>query len=194
MPDIIWSWHVHIQIHENLIVILPYTVYTVKLRCTDILIHAFVCLLQVIMHFLCGCLGIYASPGQNYKEIGFLLVLGKICMSKKRIKRIDPQNNAQAGPECSQHALHIKHIHLYCTATESFENENNFFAEKELGAIFGSLFSLHQLPANCFWWQKLLKLNYYRIKPSPAFDCVYDKWLIMVISEIEHWVLLCAPN
>lgn len=53
-------------------------------------------------------------------------------MSKKRIKRIDPQNDAQAGAECSQHTLHIKHIHLYHMVTESYANENDFLAEREL--------------------------------------------------------------
>lgn len=35
-------------------------------------------------------------------------------------------------------------------------------------------------------------MNFYRIKPSPVCDSVYDKWLIMVISKIAHWALFCA--
>lgn len=61
-------------------------------------------------------------------------------MSKKKIKRIDQQNKAEAGQKATQHALHIKHIHLYCMVTESFANENDFFAVKELWAISGSQF------------------------------------------------------
>lgn len=48
-------------------------------------------------------------------------------MSKKRVKRIDPQNSAQAGPEGTQRALHIKHFYLYCMEPESLAIENNFF-------------------------------------------------------------------
>lgn len=108
--------------------------------------YLFVCLLSV--NACSVCLGEYASPGQNYKEIGFLLVLDKICMSKKRIKRIDPQNNAQAGPEGTQHALHIKHIHLYCMVTESFANENHLFAERNCEPLLAHCFpSIRSLPS-----------------------------------------------
>lgn len=100
------------------------------------------------------CLCVYTSPGQNYKESGFLLVLGKICMSKKRIKRINLQNNSQVGPEFSQDALHIKHIHFVLYGNWKFKPESNFCAEKELWSVFGPQFSLHQLPANCFGWRK----------------------------------------
>lgn len=132
------------------------------------------------------CLGVCSSPGQNYKEIGFLLVLDEICMSKKKIKRIDQQNKAEAGQKATQHALHIKHIHLYCMVTESFTNMNDFFAVKELWAIFGFTVHLPSVSSGESF------LNYHIIKPFPVFDSVYDKWLIMVISEIEHWALLCT--
>lgn len=78
------------------------------------------------------CLGVYLSPGQNHKEIGFLLVLDRICMSKKKIKRIDQQNKAEAGQEATKRALYVQHIHLYGMLTEIFTKENDFFAVKEL--------------------------------------------------------------
>lgn len=123
--------------------------------------HVFICLSankkKVLMHFFqFRFLGVFASPGQNYRGIGFLLVLGKICMSKKRIKRIDPKTNVQAGQH-SASTLYIYIEHIHCAV-----GQLKMICLKRNCEPF--LFLLHQLSANCFWWLKHLKLNYYIIR------------------------------
>lgn len=46
---------------------------------------------------------------------------------RNKIKRIDLQNNAGAGPGASLHALHAKPIHLYSMLSYNFANICIFF-------------------------------------------------------------------
>lgn len=140
----------------------------------------------------CKCLfcepGWKRRPGENYKKIRFLLVLDKICMGKKGIKRIDLQNNAQAEPEGTLHTLRLKNIHLCCFCKPQSCKWGQFLINYK--SLLFYLCPTHHIHGQCSWCLKAPKLLWNQ-RITPVCDSQYDKWLIMVISWIEHLAFLC---
>lgn len=140
---------------------------------------------------LSNCKRLLWGPGENYKKIRFLPVLDKICTGEKGIKKESIcKIMLRQEPEGTLHILRVKNIHLGCFRKRDSRNLAPILTWKQLQITFRfmwvqSVTSMAGVPG-------AYRLPLWNQRISPVYDSQHDKWLIMVISWVEHLALLCA--